>query len=134
MDYMTRSSPQMMQLPPHLAQLQRQLEVSMARSQGTALAFQSVMGEVSNVFDYGFTRAVQSVVMAGLLRQAASMQGALSPAVERELDNMLSVYLRSMTATQQAAAHYLLQLAGEVAAGKASPDSLRAQIQRLLKG
>lgn len=133
-DYLTRQAPISTELSPAVQEFKRHLMASLARSEATSLAYQTVIDESSNLYGYAFWKSLNSVAAAAMLRQAASMQGILTPAVDQQLSDMTKNYLRDMEATRKAATHHLLLIANDVASGKVSPEGLMAKLNRLLQG
>lgn len=113
---------------------QRELARSLARSEATTDAFMKAIDESSNLYSYAYWKSMNSLAAAAMLRQVASMQGILTPAVDQQLNDMTKNYLRDMEASRSAATHHLLQIANDVASGKIKPEGLMASLNRLLQG
>ena len=108
---------------------QRALQRSMGRMSTALAAYRQAIDHSGEIHDYAAFKAFQSLSAAAALRNAALMQGFLTPEIDRQLVKLSEDYVRGLRATRNAADARLLQLAADVAAGRIDGDGL---INRLL--
>jgi len=112
--------------PPTLPRpMLRQVKRGQARMMRTAEISMAAMDEISDVFAQGHYRTVATLSEMALLRQAAELQGTLTPADRLRLDELREAYHDCMGFSAKLAAQHILEIADLVAQDRRTANAPR---------